>query len=328
MSEHYHRGRFRNPVTTADRRFWEFLRWMATRRKERWPRWVEETPPGPVPQADGGHVAATFVNHSTFLLQVGGQVILTDPMWSRRASPLSWAGPRRVRRPGVALEDLPPVSVVLVSHNHYDHMDLPTLRHLRDRFDPLFVTSLGNRRYLRRRGLERVEELDWWQSLRIGAGLEATLTPAQHFSARGLFDRNRTLWGGFLLAAGDPVAGAPGLCRTGARVYFAGDSGYGAHFRAIRERAGVVDLALLPIGAYEPRWFMRPAHVNPAEAVQVHLDLRPRLSIAMHFGTFQLTDEAIDEPVRALRAALAERGVDEHEFRVPAFGETILLPVG
>ncbi len=316
MSEHFHRGRFRNPVTTADRRFWQFLRWMATRRKERWPRWVEEVPPGPVPQADAGHVAATFVNHSTFLLQVGGQRILTDPMWSRRASPLSWAGPRRVRRPGVALEDLPPVSVVLVSHNHYDHMDLPTLRHLRERFDPLFVTSLGNRRYLRRRGLGRVEELDWWQSLRIGASLVVTLTPAQHFSARGLFDRNRTLWGGFLLASG----------RT--RVYFAGDSGYGAHFRAIRERAGGIDLALLPIGAYEPRWFMRPAHVNPAEAVQVHLDLRPRLSIAMHFGTFQLTDEAIDEPVRALRAALAERGVDQHEFRVPAFGETILLPVG
>jgi L-ascorbate metabolism protein UlaG (beta-lactamase superfamily) len=316
MSEHFHRGRFRNSVVTGKQRFWGFLRWMATRRKERWPRWVEEALPGPPPLADARHLAATFVGHSTFLLQVGGRHVLTDPMWSRRASPVSWAGPRRVRRPGVALEDLPPVSVVLVSHNHYDHMDLPTLRRLRERFDPLFVTSLGNRRYLRRRGLARVEELDWWQSLRVGPGLEVTLTPAQHFSARGLFDRNRTLWGGFLLEAG------------GARVFFTGDSGYGEHFRQVRERAGGIDLALVPIGAYEPRWFMRPAHVNPAEAVQVHLDLRPRLSIAMHFGTFQLTDEAIDEPIRALRAALVERGVDENEFRVPAFGETILLPVG
>jgi L-ascorbate metabolism protein UlaG (beta-lactamase superfamily) len=330
MHEHFHRGRFRNPLVTADRRFWQFLRWMATRRKERWPRWVEEVPPGPVPPADARHVAATFVNHSTFLLQVGGRYVLTDPVWSERASPLSWAGPRRVRRPGVALEDLPPVSLVLVSHNHYDHMDLATLRHLRDRFDPLFVTSLGNRRYLRRRGLRRVEELDWWQSLRGGPDLEVTLTPAQHFSARGLFDRNRTLWGGFLLAWGpSPPTPLPhrGRGESSVRVYFAGDSGYGEHFRTIGERAGSIDLALLPIGAYEPRWFMRPAHVNPAEAVQVHLDLRPRLSIAMHFGTFQLTDEAIDEPIRALREALARRGVDENAFRVPAFGETIFLPV-
>jgi L-ascorbate metabolism protein UlaG (beta-lactamase superfamily) len=316
MPEHFDGRRYRNLTAPAGRGIWHVLKWMATRRKECWPRWIEDpTPSGPPPQAGPHHVAATYVNHATFLLQVGGHHILTDPMWSRRASPLSWAGPRRVRRPGLAFADLPPVGVVLVSHNHYDHMDLPTLRRLRHRCGPLFVTSLGNRHYLRRRGLDRVEELDWWQSLTVAPGLKVTLTPAQHFSRRGLFDRNRTLWGGFLLEA------------AAARVYFAGDSGYDEHFRRIRERAGPIDLALLPIGAYEPRWFMRPAHVNPVEAVQVHLDLAPRLSIGMHFGTFQLTDEAIDEPARALREALAERGVPESAFRIPAFGETILLPI-
>jgi L-ascorbate metabolism protein UlaG (beta-lactamase superfamily) len=305
MPEHFDGRRYRNPTAPAGRSFWHVLRWMATRRKERWPRWIDDPPPsGPPPRADARHVAATYVNHATFLLQVGGHYVLTDPIWSHRASPLSWAGPRRVRRPGLAFDDLPPVPVVLVSHNHYDHMDLPTLRRLQQRFGPLFVTSLGNRRYLRSRGLERVEELDWWQTLRVEPGLEVTLTPAQHYSRRGLFDRNRTLWGGFLLVAGpaDSLIHPPISC------------------------AG--DLALVPIGAYEPRWFMRPAHVNPEEAVQVHLDLAPRLSIGMHFGTFQLTDEAIDEPVRALRKALAHRGVPEGAFRVPAFGETILLPVG
>jgi L-ascorbate metabolism protein UlaG (beta-lactamase superfamily) len=317
MPEHFDGRRYRNPTAHAGRSFWHLLRWMATRRKERWPRWIDDQPPaGPPPRVDAGHVAATYVNHATFLLQIGCHSVLTDPMWSHRASPLSWAGPRRVRRPGLAFDDLPPVPVVLVSHNHYDHMDLPTLRRLQKRFGPLFVTSLGNRRYLRARGLERVEELDWWQTLRVEPGFEVTLTPAQHYSRRGLFDRNRTLWGGFLLEAG------------GDRVYFTGDSGYDEHFKRIRERVGAIDLALVPIGAYEPRWFMRPAHVNPEEAVQAHLDLAPRVSIGMHFGTFQLTDEAIDEPVRALREALAHRGVPESAFRVPAFGETILLPVG
>jgi L-ascorbate metabolism protein UlaG (beta-lactamase superfamily) len=309
-SDHFDGRRFFNPGGTADNNVWAVFRWLATRRRARWPRHVDDPPPGELPPAPGpDEVAATFVNHDTFLLRGAGLGVLTDPVWSERASPLRWAGPRRVRTPALPFDRLPTVQVVLVSHNHYDHMDLPTLRRLRERFDPLFVTSLGNRACLRRRGLDRVEELDWWQSLPAGE-LEVTLTPARHFSARGLFDRDRTLWGGFLLRFG-PVT-----------VYFASDSGYGPHFAEIRRRAGPIDLALLPIGAYEPRWFMARAHINPAEAVQAHLDLNPRLSVAMHFGTFQLTDEPIDEPVRALQVALAERGIDPSRFRVPAFGET------
>jgi L-ascorbate metabolism protein UlaG (beta-lactamase superfamily) len=242
-----------------------------------------------------------------------GLNILTDPIWSHRASPLRWAGPRRVRRPGLAFEKLPPIHVVLVSHNHYDHMDLPTLRRLQQRFAPLFLTGMGNRRYLRKRGLAHVEELDWWQTHSAPDGLSVTMTPAQHFSRRGLFDGLRTLWGGFLLRAGSK------------QVYFTGDSAYGDHFRDIARRLGQVDLALLPIGAYEPRWLMQAAHMNPEEAVRAHLDLQPRLSLGMHFGTFQLTDEAIDSPIEELRESLRRFGIAERAFRVPGFGETIIL---
>jgi L-ascorbate metabolism protein UlaG (beta-lactamase superfamily) len=247
-------------------------------------------------------------------LQTDGLNVLTDPVWSERVSPVRWAGPRRVRAPGLAFERLPPVHLVLVSHSHYDHMDLATLRRLERHFRPLFLTGLGNGRLLRSQGLRRVEELDWWHRFDTGAGVEVTMTPARHFSRRGLFDTNRSLWGGFLL-------------RDGRRkVYFAGDSAYGPHFAEIGRRAGGVDVALLPIGAYEPRWFMHSNHVNPDEAVRVHLDVDSRQSVAMHFGTFQLTDEPIDEPVRALGEALARHGVPGQHFRVPRFGETLVFP--
>jgi L-ascorbate metabolism protein UlaG (beta-lactamase superfamily) len=211
----------------------------------------------------------------------------------------------------VPFERLPPIDVVLVSHNHYDHLDLPTLRLLESVYQPLFLTTLGNRRFLKSRGLECVEELDWWQSFVVGPALEVVATPAQHFAGRGLFDRNRTLWGGFLI-------------RTAARtVYFAADTGYPGPFQEVRKRADRIDLALLPFGAYEPRWFMGPVHMNPEEAVRAHLDLGGPFTLGMHYGTFQLTDEPIDEPERLLRAALAQRGVPPSQFRVPAFGETI-----
>ena len=262
-----------------------------------------------------GEMAATFVGHSTFLLQFGGGCnVLTDPIWSERASPVSFAGPRRVRPPALAFDALPPVSVVLVSHAHYDHLDLPTLRRLEERFHPLFLTGLGNRAFLRSQGFQNVEELDWWQSLPLpGESIEATFTPAQHWSARSATSRNRTLWGGFWLRQGS------------LQVYFAGDSGYNRHFGSIRERQGEPNVAFLPIGAYEPRWFMREQHMNPDEAVQAHLALTAEKSVAMHFGTFRLTDEAIDEPARALAASLQARGVRPANFRVPRFGETLLF---
>ena len=231
-------------------------------------------------------------------------------MYSQRAGLLNLVGPRRVRLPAVRLDDLPPIATVLLSHNHYDHCDLRTLRLLAERFDPLVVTPLGNRSLVRSARVRRIEELDWWQASTTSA-LSVTLTPAQHFSARSPLDRNRALWGGFMLTIGDR------------RIFFAGDSGYAPFFRDIRQRLGPIDVALLPIGAYEPRWFMQPIHMNPAEAVQAHVDLQASESVAMHFGTFQLTTEGIDEPLQALADALRARNIPSSQFRALEFGESL-----
>ena len=279
-----------------------------------WPSEVALEPRRP-PNPGPDEVVVTFVGHATFLIQVGGTSVLTDPMYSRRASPVRFAGPRRVRAPGVRFDDLPTISLVLLSHNHYDHCDLRTLRRLEQRFHPPIVTPFGNGRLLQSAGIRQVEEIDWWETA-SAAPLPITLTPAQHFSARGPFDRNRALWGGFLIEAG------------GHRILFAGDTGYGPHFREIAARLGPVDLALLPIGAYEPRWFMKDIHMNPAEAVQAHLDLAARQSIAMHFGTFQLTPEGIDEPVRELAKSLRDRGVPAERLRTAEVGESVWLGRG
>jgi L-ascorbate metabolism protein UlaG (beta-lactamase superfamily) len=309
-TDHFDGRRFFNPNGANGQPGWMVPRMLLTRRT-RWPSRIPVEPRRP-PHAGPDDVVVTFVGHATFVMQVGGVNLLTDPVYAERASPVAFAGPRRARGPGVRFEDLPAIALVLLSHNHYDHCDLRTLRALEERFHPLVVTPLGNGRLLRSAAVRHVEEIDWWQSARE-APLPITLTPAQHFSARGMFDRNRALWGGFLIEAG------------GRRIFFAGDSGYGPHFREIAARLSPIDLALLPIGAYEPRWFMKDIHMNPAEAVRAHLDLAARQSVAMHFGTFQLTPEGIDEPVRELAKALGERGVPAQHFRTMEVGESVSL---
>ncbi len=257
-------------------------------------------------------MAATFVNHITFLLQFRGLNVLTDPVYSRRVSPFRNLGPTRVRAPGLAFEDLPPIHLVLVTHNHYDHLDIETLLRLDQVHAPRFVTGLGNRAFLQQFGIQAVDELDWWQSVDAGDAT-VTLTPAQHWSSRRPRNRNRTLWGGFVVRA------------AGSQVFFAGDTGYWRHFREVRERFGRVDVALLPIGAYEPRWFMRDQHMNPDDAVRAHLDLDPHISVGTHFGCFQLTDEGIDEPPRELAAARVRHAVPPEAFVVLETGETRLF---
>jgi L-ascorbate metabolism protein UlaG (beta-lactamase superfamily) len=300
--------RFRNLSESADRSLLQVLRWATSGQRKPWPRRVEHRARYVPRTLAPGELAITFVNHSTFLIEGEGRSFLTDPVWSMRASPVQWAGPARVHDPGIPFGQLPRVDAVLLSHNHYDHMDLHTLRRLQRTFGSRVVTTLGNKAYLERRGLRDVVELDWYDA---HEGIVAT--PAQHFAARTPFDRNRTLWAGFALTLGRR------------RLFFTGDSGYNAHFADIGARLGPFDAALVPIGAYEPRWFMSAAHVNPDEAVRAHLDLRSRLSVAMHFGCFQLTDEAIDEPVRDLARALDAHGVPASQFRVLEPGETLVL---
>ena len=307
-SDHFDGRRFFNPIGAAGQPFSAVPR-MLLEPRTRWPARIDETPQRP-PAREGAETVVTFIGHATFLIQTPAGNILTDPMYSQRAGPLNLLGPRRVRQPAVRFDDLPPISTVLLSHNHYDHCDLRTLGRLAERFDPIVVTPLGNAALVRSAGIRRVEELDWWQDAKASA-FPIVLTPARHFSARTPLDRNRALWGGFVLTPG------------GARIFFAGDSAYAPFFRDVGRRLGPIDLALLPIGAYEPRWFMQAVHMNPAEAVQAHLDLEAAESIGMHFGTFQLTTEGIDEPVRALGEACRALQIPVTRFRTLGFGESM-----
>ena len=309
-TDHFDGRRFFNPSGPALQAIAAVPRMLRAPRTP-WPSRIDVTPQRPASRGDASAVL-TFIGHSTFLIQTAAGNILTDPVYAERAGPWGLAGPRRVRRPAVALDALPPIAIVLLSHNHYDHCDRHTLKMLARRFDPTAVTPLGNGALLRSSGLRCVEELDWWDQSRT-TGLPVTVTPAHHFSARGPFDRNRALWGGFMIET------------AGRRIYFAGDTAYMSSFAAIRQRFAPIDLALLPIGAYEPRWFMRSVHMNPEEAAQAHVDLQARQSIGMHFGTFQLTAEGIDEPLRALGEALISKGIPQADFRTLAFGESFVL---
>lgn len=291
---HFDGKRFFNPGGPSPRGFFDVLRWKLASRPAPSPVFLSDVSPSlPPSQVGVGQLHVTMINHATILLQQHDLHILTDPIWSERASPLSRIGPRRRRSPGVRWEDLPPVDVVLLSHNHYDHLDLPTLRRLMGRGRSQFVVPRGVGRLLASRNIGPVHELDWGESISIGA-TRIHSVPAVHFSARGLFDRNRTLWCGYIL---ETASGT---------VYFAGDTAFGDHFAAIRRRFDPPRLALLPIGAYQPRWFMSAVHMSPGEAVQAHTILGAATSIAIHHGTFQLADEALDTPRRQLQECAPE----------------------
>jgi L-ascorbate metabolism protein UlaG (beta-lactamase superfamily) len=317
LTHHWDGRVFRNPHDSTVRTLRQVWRWRRAAAPEPWPLRVDDPPQPPPARVGAGRIAATFIGHATFLLQIGGRCVLFDPIWSARASPLRFAGPRRVRAPGQPLKALPGVDLLLVTHCHYDHLDLPTLRAVRRRWNPSAATGLGNARHLAKAGIRGARELDWWEEARFGP-LRVTYVPAQHFSARTPWDRNRSLWGGFVVEAED-----------GSRVYFAGDSGWCPHFAEIGARFPGLDLALLPIGAYEPRWFMRTQHMDPEEAVRAHLALGARRSIGMHFGTFAgLTDEAIDAPEAALAEARAKLGVPAEAFGTLPFGATLAIELG
>lgn len=315
-SPHYRDGRFWNldPNVGGKKSFLDLLKWQFTGARAEWPEFVEDNlKPAIVPAAETGKMKITYVNHATLLIQVGKINILTDPMFFQRTSPVSWAGPKRHRAPGIALDRLPPIHYVLISHNHYDHLDTKSVEELDKRFGPKFFIPLGMGAYIPVADPARVQEMDWWQSADVAEDLIVHFVPAQHWSARTPFDANESFWGGFVLQG----------ARN--RIYFAGDTGYANHFNLIREKFGPMDVSMVPIGAYEPRWFMKEAHINPEEAVLAHKDLEAALTIGVHFGTFQLTDEGIDTPVIELKDALARHGVSESNFVAPRNGQEFAI---
>jgi L-ascorbate metabolism protein UlaG (beta-lactamase superfamily) len=305
---HFNGRRFLNPSGLEAKGFNAVFRYMRERETPQWKKNYEvygRTTPLPDTPKEG--VQLGFVNHSTFLIQTPDLQILTDPIWSERCSPFQWAGPRRQRPPGIAWHTLRDIDLVLLSHNHYDHFDLPTLRKLRDQFDPQFIVPLGLKRFMERKGFHKVTELDWWETTEFKS-MEIQAVPANHFSSRGMFDRDRTLWCGYVLQSHN------------FKTYFLGDSGYSDIFQEIGKRLGPIDLALIPIGAYQPRWFMSPIHLSPPEALQVHQDIQSHQSVAMHFGTFPLANDGQGVAEAELREALANSSINPNKFIIPEEG--------
>ena len=291
-------------------RFADLLRWQLGLHSERWPRTARSGVRVPVVANDGSRLreatrdTLTWIGHASFLLQMGGCSVLIDPVLCRAIGGIV---PRNAP-PGLDWPALPRIDAVLITHNHRDHMDAPTLRRLGP--EPLYVVPRGLGRWFRRRGFPRVVEMEWWQSVAIGS-VRATFVPAEHWSRRHVSDTNVSWWGGFVLEHG------------GARVYHSGDTAWFGGFEQIRERCGAPDLAVLPIGAYAPRWFMRPQHIDPADSVRAFEVLGARRFVAMHWGTFKLSDEGLSDPPGEIRKAWRARGLDESRLLVPAIGETI-----
>lgn len=325
VSDHFDGRTFHNPGNVKTKGFAEAIGWMLQRNKTR-THWGPFHPAqyGPPPPAsvrssnrsDGpgkpGPVRVTFVNHSTVLLQFDGLNVLTDPVYYERTSPFQWIGPKRNSPPGVRFNELPKIDLLLLSHNHWDHLDIETFKQLCDRDQPKVFCPLGVKAFLEKAGCQHVVELDWQQSVVYDQRTTLHCVPAQHFSGRGTFDRNATLWAGYIIDN-----------KTVGKLYFMGDTGYGPFLKKTGEQFGPIRLALIPIGAYKPPSFMKPIHCSPAEAVQIHQDIQSQQSVAIHFGTFPLADDGEQEPVDDLNKALAVSPVLAGQFRVLRSGESV-----
>lgn len=308
VSDHFNGSIFFNPSGKKPNGLWEALKWGFTRKPGEWKENYENySHPHTIDNHTSGEVKIMFINHSTFLIQMDELNILTDPVWSERASPLSWLGPKRYRVPGVSFDLLPKVDLVLLSHNHYDHLDIAVLKKLEKLHNPKFIVPLGVDKILLKNGIDDIHQLDWHQHTLFDK-IKVNATPAIHFSGRGLLDRDKTLWCGYMLEGSK-------------NIYFAGDTAYDQElFKNIGRKYPMIDAAIIPVGAYKPRWFMSPVHTDPEEAVKIHQDIHSKQSIACHFGTFDLADEALADVPKDLKKALDASSIPETEFFMPDEG--------
>lgn len=314
-SDHFDGTTFSSPKPVVTPELDDLRALLATPDFGRWRDWTDNRAyPTPPPRVGRGELRVTFINHATTLVQMDGLNLLTDPIWAERCSPVGFAGPKRVRPPGLALSALPTIDVVLISHNHYDHLDVETLRALTAANPGLkILVGLGNKALLDAEGIPGGVEMDWHDTVALSAEVKVTGWPSQHFSGRGLDDRNATLWLSFVVEG------------PGGPVYFAGDTGYGPHFLDAGRAFGPFRLAILPIGAYLPRWFMAPIHISPEEAVTAALDLRAGTSVAIHFGTFPLAKDGQFRGLQDLKIAL-DRSRPRPRFWALDFGEGRAVP--
>ncbi len=318
-SDHFNGRRFFNPGGVLPSDFRGLLKWQLTERGTRWPRRFDSpfTPAVPEPRLEGGRLRVTMVGHASLLIQTSGLNLLTDPVWSDRVSPLSFVGPKRVNAPGINLDDLPPVDIVLVTHNHYDHLDLSTLKQIHERHRPLFITPLGNDTIIRKAIPDaRFEVTDWGDHTGLSGGVSVFTEACHHWSARWSSDRRMALWAAFVIKT------------PHGNIYHVGDTGFhdGINYRKAAEKHAAFRLAILPIGAYEPRWFMAGQHQNPQEAVAGMQLANAAHAVGHHWGTFRLTNEAIEAPRHALEQALEQAGIADHRFRPLRPGEIFDVP--
>lgn len=304
-SDHFDGKKFHNTGKSMSGSFSDVLRWQTDRKRVRGEWNIVNNPPGEKPpsRVEGNELRITFIGHATVLIQTQGLNIITDPLYGERAGPYSWAGPKRFKRPGIRFEDLPKIDIVLLSHNHYDHLDPVTLTRIKERDGARIITSLGVSLFLEKKHILNSTELDWWDIDKVNNNVRIHCVPARHFSGRGTVDRNTTLWSGFVIET------------SGGNIYFAADTGYDdLIFKQIGVTFGQMRASIIPIGAYTPRWFMSPVHVDPEQAVMIHQDVRSRKSIGIHWGTFRLADEGMYDPPKELKASLAKAGLAEDSF--------------
>lgn len=300
-SDHFDGTKFFDPNIKHKPSFWKFLKWKVLDSKANWPDSVDSINSIPQNRVYGNKIVVTNVGHTTFLIQTQGINILTDPVWSQRASPVSWAGPKRVSTPGIIFDDLPDIDVIWISHNHYDHLDLKTIEKLWKKYKPKIITPLGNDTIIKNYNPDiDVEAYDWGDSVEITKTIKMHLSPMQHWSARGLFDHNRALWAAVTI---ETPAG---------NIYFVGDSGYGTgrYFKQDYKKFGSYLLAILPMGAYEPRNFMKYQHMNPEEMVKAHIDLNAKNTIPCHYDVFQLTNEPFTDAIIKLKNAMKKHNIN------------------